>query len=476
MFSARWVRAGLIGVTIAAVFNCAKGEQLGAGGAGMGGGTMMGPATGPVGSGGGPGGIGSPCPNGMCTDGTCTLIGGNKYCTTACPPTCPMGTYCSIINGNPICVPDLGQECDKCMAASDCKLPSDACLQAPPGDTFCARDCTIDGMCPNGFVCTDMTSYENPDAGTPDSGSGSGGTGGSDGGAVPSAPAKWCVPDGNASCPCNAQRDGVTHTCAITNMYGSCTSMETCDGKSAQWMGCMAMIPAMEICNGKDDNCNGQVDEGSPDSLCSFMGNPPAHAHWACVSGMCQLGSCDPGWTAFPPGPASAGCPCQVDANEPNGSCAMAAAVGSVQSVGGTPLVINGTLSSATNVDFYTFNTVDTPETGTNSYHVSISFTMPSPNSEFVMDVMRGMPCSDTPTGGATNITSYDWCVNGTSAVPVGEAPCGPSTNNVPHCADHSSVYYLRVYRNATATPTCTAYQITITGGGGACDTTQKCP
>ena len=50
-------------------------------------------------------------------------------------------------------MPDLGQQCDKCQTAADCKLPSDACLTAPPGDNFCARDCTVDGMCPNGFTC-----------------------------------------------------------------------------------------------------------------------------------------------------------------------------------------------------------------------------------------------------------------------------------------------------------------------------------
>ncbi len=89
---------------------------------------------------------------------------------------------------------------------------------------------------------------------------------------------------------------------------------------------------------------------------------------------------------------------------------------------------------------------------------MSISFTQPSPNNEFVMDVMRG-PCNDTPSGAGTGITSYDWCVNG-SGGNKGEAPCGLSTANVPHCADHSSPYYVRVYRKAGATGTCTAYQI----------------
>jgi len=90
-----------------------------------------------------------------------------------------------------------------------------------------------------------------------------------------------------------------------------------------------------------------------------------------------------------------------------------------------------------------------------------------------VFDVTRGTPCVDAPTGAAASITTYDWCVNGTDGT-NGEAPCGPTATN--HCTDYSSQYYLRVHRAAGVTATCTQYQITVTGGGGTCDLTQKCP
>ena len=394
MGSSRVVRAVLVGVALGAAFAaCAKGTQIDTGG-GMGGAgtTTMGhggtggmPEAGPTGT------IGSPCPDGVCAMGTCTLVGNTKYCTTACPPTCPEGTYCSIIGGNPICVPDLGQQCQKCMTSTDCKLPSDNCLTAPPGDTFCARDCTVDGMCPNGFVCEDMGSYES-DGGAADGG----GTGGGDAG-LPSAPARWCVPDSGASCPCNPGRDGVTNTCDVTNTLGTCTGMETCSGATSTWMGCTAMTPMMEICNGMDDNCNGMVDEGNPNMLCASVGAQPPNANWACVNGVCQLGTCLPGWAAYPSGNAMTGCGCQVDADEPNQNCSTATAVGMVVDVGGAPIVISGTLSSDTDVNVYAFSTLDTPENGTNSYHVSIAFVQPSPNNEFVMDVIRSGICSDAP-------------------------------------------------------------------------------
>jgi hypothetical protein len=139
---------------------------------------------------------------------------------------------------------------------------------------------------------------------------------------------------------------------------------------------------------------------------------------------------------------------------------------------------VSGRLGSADAVAVYTFTTTDTVDlasttTTADTYHVNIAFTEPAMNSEFFMDVIRGAPCSDTPVGSATNITSYDWCVNGTNGT-LGDSPCGPTATN--HCADESSVYYVRVHRAAMATTeTCTEYQLTITAAGGTCDFTQQC-
>jgi hypothetical protein len=420
-------------------------------------------------------GVGQSCPTGMCAQGTCTMVGATSYCTVPCPPACPNGTYCSIIGGASVCVPDLGQECNKCTSASDCKLPSDACLTAPLGDPFCARDCTVDGLCPTGFTCVNMAGYDTPDGGSPDASGDDGGADdaeASDGG-TQLLPSKWCAPTNGASCTCDPQRDGVTNACSVTNALGTCTGTETCDGATSTWVGCTAQTPTADTCDGLDNDCDGTTDDGDGNSLCASVGAPPPNSSWACVNGMCELGACDPGWTDFPPGSATAGCACRIDADEPNNTCATYTSVGMVTSVGGAPILLEGTLSSATDVDVYAFTTVDAPEVGTNSYHVAIAFTQPSPDNEFVMDVLRGQTCVDAPTGPGVAVTSYDWCVNGTSASGLGEAPCGPTSLN--HCADDSSQYYVRVYRGAGATPTCTTYQITVTGGGGACDLTSQC-
>ena len=33
-------------------------------------------------------------------------------------------------------------------------------------------------------------------------------------------PVKWCVPNAGLSCPCNDQRDGVSHACNNVNSFG----------------------------------------------------------------------------------------------------------------------------------------------------------------------------------------------------------------------------------------------------------------
>ncbi|APR87407.1 Tryptophan synthase alpha chain [Minicystis rosea] len=468
------------GVVSAAAAACAQGQQLtgvggNAGGPGVGGSTTSSGAAGGKPDAGN-GEIGSPCKsNADCTEGSCSPIGNGSYCTQPCPPDCPFGTYCTVINGTSLCAPDLDQQCTKCSSNTDCKLPSDQCLTAPLGDKFCARDCSVDGVCPNGFTCVDKAAYAG-DGGVPE-----GGTDAGDAGMPVSTAFKWCVPNGGSSCPCNQKRDDVARACSVKNQYGNCNGMETCDGKQGKWDGCTAATPAAETCNGKDDNCNGMADDGDQNALCAASGPKPPHASWACKNATCSLGACDPGWTSYPAGPASVGCGCQVETGEPNGSCGTATNAGSVSDTG-APITIQGTLSSAADVDFWSFDTVDVNEGSTNSYHVRINFTAPATNSEFLMDVIRGDTCTDTPTGAATSIVAYDWCVNGFNGVDTGEAPCGPTASV--HCGGlpgsgvigtHSSKYYIRVFRKPGATGTCTQYSLSVSAAAGACDFAQKC-
>lgn len=504
MRSSLWTVAALCAVVAAAVGasgGCAKGTEFASGNGAAGPGGAAGQA-GASGASGAAGGVGMACETDQeCPDGSvCLQIGGEKICTRACPPECPQGSYCTLVEGDPYCVPDRDQQCGQCQGSAQCKGITDECLAAPAGDKFCARDCTTMDDCPSGFTCMERADYLALAEGSGGSGGGSSastgtssstgaggttsGTGGSMQGAggmgaggagmMPPAgiPHKFCVPPDLNSCACNEKRDGVTKSCDKKNEFGYCPGSETCDGKGGAWVGCDAKTPAAEVCNNDDDNCDGAIDEGDGSALC---GGAPPHAAYACNAGSCDLGPCEPGWTQYPAGKPGDGCTCALDASEPNDSCAAPGDAGSV-SDNGAGIQIAGTMSSDSDVDVWTFQTVDTDEVTTNSYHVSISVMGAEGSDTILLDVIRGDACAEAPSGPAAGITSYDWCVDGKSADgTAGEAPCG--AQDAVHCNNNSAKYFVRVYRKAGAPSVCLPYTIQVAAkGGNACDFTQKCP
>jgi hypothetical protein len=422
------------------------------------------------------GGFGSPCnKDADCTKGSCVDIGQAKpykACVIPCDAGCPPNGYCGFHpDKGYLCLPDVGNQCAPCTVDAECPNVGDHCTPSPNVDRFCARDCSNDGKCPTGFECVAPSSYPpglpQPDGGTPDAGSGEAGA---------AKPAKMCVPTGGQSCPCDDKRDGVKRKCKKTSGTLTCEGLETCNGSKKAWEGCTAGSPQPEKCDGADNDCDGTADNGTPDTLCAGQGTPP-HAKWACVAGACQIGSCDPGWAAYPPGAPSAGCACAVDAAEPtNDSCsASLPSAGSVTDANTTALKLSGTLSSDSDEDWFKFDTIDSDESTTNSYHIKIAFTAPASNTEFVFDVLRG--ACGAPNATHSNLTDYDWCVDGTGTVAgktVGEKACGPTAPI--HCGPHSKPYYVRVKRKPGAPGTCALYTLTVTAKGGApCDFTKAC-
>ena len=107
--------------------------------------------------------------------------------------------------------------------------------------------------------------------------------------------------------------DGVDNNCDGTVDEGCdvCTDADH-DGFFAQ-AGCLTIVDcddsdalvrpnAAELCDGIDNNCNQQVDEGfdlsSDPSNCGTCGNICSFSHSTstCVSGSCELGTCNPGF------------------------------------------------------------------------------------------------------------------------------------------------------------------------------------
>lgn len=426
---------------------------------------------------------GSCLKNEHCETKLCVDVGQTKpnlVCSLPCSETgkaCPNGGYCAFHPDHGyVCVPENGNQCDPCITSAECLNVSDKCTPSPNVDRFCARDCSFDGICPTGMSCVSTAGYPGggfgggtADAGAPDAGSGEAG---------PTAkPPRFCVPDNDESCPCNTERDGVKRRCTQTSGSTTCEGTESCNGATTKWEGCTAGSPQPEVCDGADNDCNGTPDDGTDQALCAGQGNP-VHATWACNFGQCEIGSCDSGWVNYPANlPPSAGCPCEIDAAEPNNGCANATVVGNVSDGNTTALTIKGKLSGENDVDWYTFEARDTDEGTTNSYHVSMKFTAPANSSEFVFDVVRGDSCQ-VPDSKHSDLSSYTWCVDGDGGQiggkPLGEKSCGASAPV--HCGPHTKRYYVRVKRALGQAGTCAEYTLTVTAkGGGTCDFTQAC-
>jgi hypothetical protein len=164
--------------------------------------------------------------------------------------------------------------------------------------------CVDDDDCASRLVCREGVCVEWLDGGRPDGGMfdadgdgydalASGGTDCDDG-----------DPDvhPNADEVCNGRDDdcdGQTdegldvRACERTNAHGRCTGSESCAGPDG-WIGCDAPTPAVEDCNGTDDDCDGATDEQLADQPCPLQAGVCAGALRSCV---------EQAWTACDYGP-----------------------------------------------------------------------------------------------------------------------------------------------------------------------------
>jgi hypothetical protein len=356
--------------------------------------------------------------------------------------------------------PGNSKQCGVCYKDTDC-ASGFKCVSSPWGDTFCAADCST-VACPAGFECASLSAYPPPaiDGGAADaSGSGTG---------------KACVPAKGDSCPCDVVREGVKRHCYTSNTHGSCQGTQKCAG--GVWSPCDAPLAEKEVCDGKDNNCNGAVDMLEPGitatALCGGAQAPP-HTSFTCVSAKCQISGCDKGWTKFPPTlPDSAGCACAIDPDDiaplDNGDCTKATDHGDVADQPSGSVTIQGTLSSANDVDWHGVQAKDVDEKpNPNSFRVHVEFSLQdgNPGDEFRFDVLRGDTGGACPGSGTkADLTSYDWCADNTTD------PTKPANG------DQGASFRIKVHRKQGATPTCNPYKVVVTNGGsGACPSSDPC-
>ena len=183
-----------------------------------------------------------PCSdNGDCLSGWCVEHMGNQVCSMHCVEECPEGWICQDVGSGPdliyVCVSPHSALCKPCSSSDDCTSATAAavCVDYGASGKFCGSFCDDTQICPAQFVCEDAFNAEG-------------------------APVTQCGPkDGECPCSQSSAKLGLTTPCYVENDWGKCTGQRACG--PAGLSDCDAKTPTQEICNGLDDDCNGQVDD-----------------------------------------------------------------------------------------------------------------------------------------------------------------------------------------------------------------------
>ncbi len=145
-----------------------------------------------------------------------------------------------------LCLPAIHHLCEPCTSHEACVGNEDKCIAVNPTDTqtFCGRDCSEGNQygadCPQGYACESVL--------------------------LEDGEFQQCVPENN-SCDCTELNAGQEKPCTTQNDFGSCYGIAACDPDQG-WLGCTAIAPEEEVCDGVDNNCDGIIDEGLSGGSC----------------------------------------------------------------------------------------------------------------------------------------------------------------------------------------------------------------
>ena len=202
--------------------------------------------------------------NGDCASGWCMFHLGEKMCTDICIEECPTDWSCEPAPGpDPmhICMSLYPSLCLPCSASSDCPGTGARCVAYDGGSgSFCGSTCEQapekpSQACAPGYECAESQTAEGDET--------------------------WQCVRTEAECECSqyAAAEQMGTECSVTNDFGTCVSWRDCkqDGLSE----CDAAVPEEEACDGQDNDCDGETDEGP---LCDVASQ--------CMVGKCKDAKC----------------------------------------------------------------------------------------------------------------------------------------------------------------------------------------
>ena len=202
-----------------------------------------------------PGAFGYPCEtDSQCLSGVCVVTSDGSVCTILCEDECPLGWECALHKPSLpdevfICAPGHMNLCRPCNEHADCRTNGvdlgDLCLDYGTAGSFCGAPCAASADCPDGYLCQPATDGAQPD--------------------------QQCrLQDGECLCAQWFIEEGAWTDCHAANEWGQCPGTRQCDNEGLS--ACDAPVPAQELCDGLDNDCDQLVDEDTGGGEC-FQAN-----------------------------------------------------------------------------------------------------------------------------------------------------------------------------------------------------------